>query len=102
MYAMTGKLIAQNGKRDELVAILKQAAELVGVFPECQSYIIGEDISNDAHVWVFEIWSNRQAHDSSLGDDRVRSLIAQAKPLLAAAPDGAELRVSGGYGIPSQ
>lgn len=28
MYAMTGRLVAQLGKRGELVHILKQAAEL--------------------------------------------------------------------------
>lgn len=99
MYAMTGKLIAQNGKRDELVSILKQAADLVGASPACRSYIVCEDTSNETHVWVFEIWDDKQSHDSSLNDDRVRSLIGQARPLLAAAPDGAELRVVGGHGL---
>ncbi|MBL8078511.1 MAG: antibiotic biosynthesis monooxygenase [Anaerolineales bacterium] len=96
---MTGKLIAQNGKRAELVEILKQAAKLVGGLPACQRYIVCEDLSNDTHVWVFETWSDKQAHDDSLSDERVRSLISTARPLLAAAPDGAELRVVGGHGI---
>ena len=99
MYAMTGKLIAQNGKRAELISILKQAAELVGGSPACRSYIVCEDTSNETHAWVFEMWDDKQAHDSSLNDDRVRSLIGQARPLLAAAPDGAELRVVGGHGL---
>lgn len=99
MYAMTGKLIAQIGKRGELVEILKQAADLVGTIPECHMYIVSEEPANETHVWVFEVWHDKQAHDSSLTDERVRSLIAKAKPLLAAAPDGAELRVVGGHGI---
>ncbi len=100
MYAMTGKLIAQNGKRNELVFILKQAADLVSELPECQTYIVCEDLANETHVCVFEIWLDKQSHDSSLNDATVRSLITQAKPLLAAAPDGAELSISGGHGIP--
>jgi quinol monooxygenase YgiN len=99
MYGMTGKLIARNGKRGELIAILKQAADLIAVVPECHMYIVNEDASNDTHVWVFEVWNDRQAHDLSLTDERVRSLIAGARPLLAAAPDGAELKVMGGHGI---
>jgi quinol monooxygenase YgiN len=99
MYAMTGKLIARNGKRDDLIAILKQAAVLVGKLPECHLYVVCEDLANDTHVWVFETWRDKQAHDDSLGDETVRALISNARPLLAAAPDGAELRVMGGHGI---
>lgn len=99
MYAMTGRLIAQMGKRGELVHILKQAADLVGELPACRMYIVCEDLSNDTHVWVFEAWDDREAHDASLTDERVRALIAEARPLLADAPDGAELEVAGGYGI---
>lgn len=99
MYAMTGRLVSQLGRRGELVHILQQAAELVGELPACRMYIVGEDISNDTHVWVIEAWDDKQAHDASLTDERVRALIAQARPLLAAAPDGAELEIVGGHGI---
>lgn len=99
MYAMTGKLIAQDGKRGELVNILKQAAQIVGNIPECKMYIVSEDVSNTTHVWVFEMWDHKKAHDDSLGDEQVRTLIAQARPLLAAAPSGSELRVMGGHGL---
>jgi quinol monooxygenase YgiN len=99
MYAMTGKLTAQAGRRGELVDILKQAAELVGQLPACRMYIVSEDLSNETSVWVFEAWDDKAAHDASLVDERVRALIGQARPLLAAAPDGAELQVMGGHGI---
>lgn len=99
MYAMTGRLVSQLGRRGELVHILKQAAELVGELPACRMYIVSEDLSNDTDVWVFEAWDDKQAHDASLTDERVRALIAQARPLLAAAPDGAELEIVGGHGI---
>ncbi len=98
MYAMTGKLVAQNGKRAELVEILKQAAVLVGKIPQCRLYIVNEDLSNETHVHVYELWDDKQAHDASLSDEQIRSLIMRARPLLAAAPDGAELRAVGGHG----
>ena len=99
MYAMTGKLITQKGRRAELVSILREAAEIVGEISECKMYVVCEDTTNENAVWVFEAWDHRQAHDDSLKNERTRNLISQAKPLLAAAPDGAELSVIGGHGI---
>lgn len=99
MYAMTGRLVAQLGRRGELVHILKAAADLVGELPSCRMYVVCEDLANDTHVWVFEAWDDKAAHDASLTDGRVRALISHARPLLAAAPDGAELEIAGGHGI---
>ena len=62
-------------------------------------YLVCEDTSNENAVWVFEVWDDKQAHDDSLKNENTRELIAQARPLLAAAPDGAELKVVGGHGI---
>lgn len=99
MYAMTGKLIAQHGKRSDLASILKQAAQVVSQIPECKMYIVCEDVSNENAIWVFEAWEHKQAHADSLKNERTRALISQAMPLLAAAPDGAELTIIDGYGI---
>lgn len=99
MYAMTGKLTAQPGQRAALVDILKRAAELVGGLPGCRMYIVCEDASNDTAVHVFEMWDDKEAHDASLTDARVRALIAEARPLMDGAPGGTELRVAGGHGI---
>jgi len=99
MYAMTGKLVTQSGKRGELVEILKQASKLVGEIPGCRLYIVNEDLSNETHVWIYELWVDKQAHDASLSHENIRELISKARPLLAAAPDGAELNVIGGHGV---
>jgi quinol monooxygenase YgiN len=99
MYAMTGKLVAQSGRRAELVEILEQAAKLVGQIPECRLYLVNEDLTHDANVWVYELWNDKQSHDASLHIAGVRALIAQARPLLAAAPEGTELRFVGAHGV---
>jgi quinol monooxygenase YgiN len=99
MYAMTGKFTVQAGKRNELVNILKRAADLVGQMPACRLYIVSEDVTNENQVWIFEMWDDKGSHDLSLKDDKVRALISEAMPLMAEVPDGAELRVSGGHGI---
>ncbi len=98
MYAMTGKFTTHAGRRHELVDILLRAADLVSQLPGCRLYLVSEDLGSENCVWVFEMWDDKQAHDSSLTDDRVRGLIAQAMPLLNGAPEGVGLRVAGGYG----
>ena len=99
MYAMTGKLVAQAGKRNKLVEILMRASNVVAELQGCHVYIVNEDTADEAGVWVFEIWDDKEAHDASLQDEQVRSLIAEAMPLIGEAPGGAELRVMGGHGI---
>jgi quinol monooxygenase YgiN len=99
MYAMTGTLSAQPGKRRELANILLRASALVSTMPGCRAYIILEDFMDENAVSVFEIWVDKEAHDASLRDERVRALIGEAMPLLAGAPSGSELRVLGGHGV---
>ena len=99
MYAMIGKLTVQAGKRDALVEILLRASGVVAQLPGCCAYILNEDIIDKTSVWVFEIWDNKEAHDVSLQDEQVRSLIAEAMPLMGGPPSGAELKVVGGHGI---
>lgn len=100
MYAMTGKLVAQPGMRAVFVAILVRAAHLVGEMPGCHLYIVTEDQTDANAIHIFEMWDDRAAHDASLTDERVRALIAEARPLMGGPPEGAELRVVGGHGIP--
>ncbi|HNE04595.1 MAG TPA: antibiotic biosynthesis monooxygenase [Anaerolineales bacterium] len=94
MYAMTGTLTAQIGKRELLVNILVRASALVMTMPGCKAYIVLEDLKDEQTVAVFEMWDDKEAHDVSLQDPRVRSLISEAMPILAGAPSGGEYRVA--------
>ena len=96
---MTGKLFAQPGKTDALAGILLRASELVSGMPGCHAYIVMSDVKDASAIWVFEIWKEKESHDASLKDERVRSLIAEAMPMMGGAPEGSELKILGGYGI---
>lgn len=99
MYAMCGKLIAHDGRRDKLVDVLNRAAALVGELPGCRQYLVCEDLADERAVWVFEIWEDKASHDASLEDEQVQELIGSGKPLICAPPEGAELKLVGGYGL---
>lgn len=99
MYAMTGKLSAQPGKRGQLAEILLRASRMVAEMQGCHAYIILEDVQDESAVAVFEMWADKESHDASLRDQNVRALIAEAMPILAGAPSGSELKVLGGHGV---
>jgi quinol monooxygenase YgiN len=99
LYAQTGKLPAQAGKRAQLCELLLRAAARVGQLPGCRMYAVCEDLADENAVWVMELWDDQDAHDASLGDEQVRALIAEARPLLGGAPEGTALRVLGGWGV---
>lgn len=92
MYAMTGTLTAQPGRRNVLVNILVRASALVMTMPGCRAYIVLEDLKDEQTVAVFEMWDDKDAHDEALKDPRVRALIAEAMPILAGTPSGSEYR----------
>lgn len=99
MYGMVGKFTAQAGKRNEFVEILTRAASIVGQMPGCRLYVINENLADETGIAVIEIWDDKESHDAALKDEWVRSLIAEAIPLIGGPPESAELKVVGGYGI---
>lgn len=89
-YGLSGKFSAQPGKRDELVAYLLQAAELLERNPGCVHYIVSTSDEPEA-VWVYEVWIDEAAHDTSLEPADIRALIQEARPLIAGMSDRTQL-----------
>ncbi len=97
-YGLVGKFTTQPGKRDELVSILAQAADLLQRNQDCIHYLVSTTEEADA-VWVTETWTNKEAHEASLAPADVRALIAQAMPLIAGMSDRTEMQIIGGKGL---
>lgn len=99
MFGLIGKFSAQPGQRDTLVRYLLDAADLLRQNPECLHYVVSTSDEPDA-VWVSEVWTGRDAHAASLEPEEIRSLIQDARPLIAGISDRTELSVQGGKGLP--
>lgn len=100
MYLLQGKLLAKAGAKDQLAAILLQAAALMEQAKGCKLYIVATDTEQSDAVHVTEIWNSREDHDASLNVAGVRELIQQAMPLLAEPPKkGQEYELLGGWGL---
>lgn len=98
MYGLIAKLTAVQGKRDDLIAILKQG---IKDMPGCFSYILARDASSENIVWVTEIWDSAASHDASLTLPAVKNSIGEAKPLIAGFEKIAVTQPIGGVGFPS-
>jgi len=98
-YGRFGKIMAQPGRRDELVGVLQRAAEALRADPGCLHYVVGTSEEPEA-IWVWEAWEDKAAHRASLEPPEVRETIAAARPLIAGMSEAAELDVVGGKGLP--
>ncbi len=100
-YGLHGQFIAADGARDDLVAILLEAAESLRRNPNCLLYVIHVAEDDPNAIWVTEAWTDKQAHDDSLKPDEVRAVIARARPLIAGFGERREFHTLGGVGLPS-
>lgn len=97
-YGLFGKFVVHEGKRDEMVNILLRAAGLLSQNDSCIFYVVGTS-GDPSEVWVSELWTSKEAHDSSLEPEDIRSLVMTARPLIKEMPDGTEYVALGGKGF---
>ncbi|MCC2978987.1 putative quinol monooxygenase [Sphingomonas sp. IC4-52] len=96
MYGLIGKMRAQRGKRDALIAILMEG---IAGMPGCLSYVIANDPADPDIIWITEVWASKAAHQASLRLPSVRDAISRGRPLIAAMENIAETTPVGGTGL---
>jgi quinol monooxygenase YgiN len=100
MFGLYGKIKTHPGQRDQLIDFLLKAAETLGDLEGCYIYIINRDPGDPDAIWVTEVWRSQADHQASLTDERVKAIIAAARPLIAGMSDRVELTPVGGKGLP--
>ncbi|CAN7212648.1 putative quinol monooxygenase [Aminobacter sp. LjRoot7] len=96
MFGLIGKMRAQAGKRDELLAILLGSSSAM---PGCLSYVIAKDPADVDAIWITEVWDNRDSHKASLQLPEVQAAIKQAMPIIAGFDTSIETEPVGGFGL---
>ena len=96
MYGLIGKFIAQEGKREDLIAVLVTASARL---PGCLSYIVARDPSDPNTLWVTEVWDSEQSHVASLKLPAVQVAIAEARPWIGGIERIATTEPIGGHGL---
>ena len=100
LYGLTGAFLAAPGKRDELVAHMLEAAELMAAVPGCLLYLVSTTEDAD-EVAITELWTDEAAHEASLQAPGVGDLIGRARPVISGMSGRSVLTVLGGKGLPS-
>jgi quinol monooxygenase YgiN len=96
MFGLIGKMIAAEGKRDELIKILLEGTNEM---PGCLSYIVAKDSADKNAIWITEVWKEEASHKVSLALPVVKQAIAKAKPIIAGFSDQTVIEPVGGYGL---
>jgi quinol monooxygenase YgiN len=96
MHGLIGRMKAQPGQRDALLAILLEGT---GSMPGCLSYVVAKDPADADAIWITEVWDRRESHAASLQIPAVRDAIQQARPLIAGFDHGQETIPVGGVGL---
>jgi len=96
MYGLIGKMQAQPGQRDALIALMLQGTTAM---PGCLSYVVARDATDPDAIWVTEVWDSAESHKNSLTLPEVQATIAQAMPLVAGFEPGTETERVGGVGL---
>lgn len=102
MFGLHGKLKTTSGQRATLIGHLLEAARVLQDAEGCYLYIVSEDPTDPDTVIVTEVWRSQEDHQASLTLDTVKNLIAAARPILAAPPEGSAMIPLGGKGLPEQ
>jgi quinol monooxygenase YgiN len=76
MFGMIVKIEVYPGKRDQMIAILKESA--YGM-PGCLSYVVATDDDDENALWVTEVWENAKSHDDSLALPAVKAAVPRAR-----------------------
>lgn len=98
MYGLIGRMLAQPGQRDALVAILLEGT---ADMPGCLSYVIARDPKHADALWVTEVWTDPASHRASLSLPAVQAAIAKGRPLIAGMDSRTETEPVGGHGLPA-
>lgn len=98
-YGLFGKFTVTEGQRNTMVKILLEAAESMRDLSSCEQYQVSTSIDEPDCVYVYEIWSDEEAHQASLHLPSTQTLIQKAKPIITGMERIKTLESIGGKGI---
>ena len=82
-FCVYGKLIAKEGKAQELAAYMQEVIKEMQNLDTCFCYILEEKTNELNNIYIYEVWESEQAHNDSLTLEVFQNLIAKARPIIA-------------------
>jgi quinol monooxygenase YgiN len=85
--AVIAKIIAQPGKRADVVAGMAPMMDNVETEPGTLKYILTEDQKDDDVLWMYEEYTDQAALDLHGSSDAMKALGGSIGPFLAGRPE---------------
>lgn len=100
MFGLILKIKTHPGQREALIEYLRQSAAILRGVDACYLYVYSRDAVDPDTVWVTEYWQSQADHRAAHAQEALKTLITDARPLLAGVPEGFEVVPVGGKGLP--
>jgi quinol monooxygenase YgiN len=84
---MIVKLPAQEGKGEELVAVLAEVVAATAAESGTLQYVCLQDNANPDIVWMYEIYTDQAAIDAHMGGEVFQAAFPKLGKLLGGAPE---------------
>lgn len=98
MYGLITKIAVIPGRRDEMIAMLKESASGM---QGCLSYVVAKDSTDQDLIWVTEVWESLASHDAALSLPSIRNAMSRAKEAISAFDRIAVTEPVWGAGLPA-
>lgn len=100
LYGLHGRIDATEGHGDDLAGYLLADVEVLRGHG-CLLYLVSRREGAPDAVYVYEVWTDAQAHEASLELPSVQEAIAMARPIIAGMSERVEFVPQGGLGMPT-
>jgi quinol monooxygenase YgiN len=97
--AVVAKIPAAPGKRDELVKAMQVALDSAADEAGTTYYILHTDDKDADALWMYELYTDRDALSAHMGSDSFKALVPVISPFLGGAPELTVMTPVGGKGL---
>ncbi|MFF4340691.1 putative quinol monooxygenase [Kitasatospora sp. NPDC001540] len=87
-FSVYGRMTALPGRREELIALLHEGFRAGGDDGGLLTYTINTVPEDPDTVWLTQLWTDRESHDTTTRSAAVAAVTRRLPPLLAAPPEG--------------
>ncbi|MGY4100396.1 putative quinol monooxygenase [Nocardia sp. R16R-3T] len=88
MFSVYGRMTALPGRRDELIALLRDGFRAGGNDSGLLTYSINTAFDDPDTVWLTQLWIDKEAHDTTTRSEPVTAVTRQVSLLLTGQPEG--------------
>lgn len=81
-FGVHAMMMAIDNKGGPLAALILQAANLAKSLPGNELYLVQRSLEDPDLIFITEVWTSQKAHQDSLNNPKILSIIEQARPLI--------------------